>query len=263
MRRAQRDAKPGVYIGYCHPDSIDSAWHNSMMHLLLHDAAREGHVTRHGGFINVGSGPRIASARNTVVARFLDQNAEWLLMLDTDMVFTPNLIERMLAVADPEKVPIVGGLCFAGGKGASIHPTMYQFLRDDDGDLVSTRMETYPENQLVEVNGTGAACLLMHRDALEKIGEAYFKTGAAWFAETYALGQDFGEDITFCLRAQALGIPIHVHTGIEVGHRKLHVLNGDVYERQRKDIAEMGQEAFTNRYIASLGLTEGTVRTSG
>jgi GT2 family glycosyltransferase len=29
-----------------------------------------------------------------------------------------------------------------------------------------------------------------------------------------------GEDLTFCLRAAAAGYPIHVHTGVQVGHMK-------------------------------------------
>jgi hypothetical protein len=33
-----------------------------------------------------------------------------------------------------------------------------------------------------------------------------------------------GEDLTFCMRAAAAGLPIHVHTGIQVGHVKTTVL---------------------------------------
>jgi GT2 family glycosyltransferase len=29
-----------------------------------------------------------------------------------------------------------------------------------------------------------------------------------------------GEDMTFCLRAAAAGIPVHVATGVQVGHMK-------------------------------------------
>lgn len=257
--------KPGVYVGFVHPDQVDSGWMVCLLHLFLHDTFGAQHIVNQerGGFINVGSGPRIASARNVVCSRFLDQNADWLLMLDTDMVFSPDLLDRMLEVADPDEVPILGALCFAGGKGAQIHPTMYMFGKDDEGGLISMRCESYPENELMQVNGTGGACLLVHRKVLAAMKERYETTGAAFFAETYAMGQDFGEDITFCVRAQSLGFPIHVHTGIEVGHRKLHVLDSTVYERQRKDVAEMGADAYLERYVRSMGLMEAEVRTSG
>jgi hypothetical protein len=45
---------------------------------------------------------------------------------------------------------------------------------------------------------------------------------APWFKEV-PVGAPLalmGEDLTFCLRCQAAGIPVHVHTGIQVGHMK-------------------------------------------
>lgn len=36
-----------------------------------------------------------------------------------------------------------------------------------------------------------------------------------------------GEDLTFCLRCAAAGIPVHVHTGVQVGHMK-SVMLGNV-----------------------------------
>jgi hypothetical protein len=42
-----------------------------------------------------------------------------------------------------------------------------------------------------------------------------------------------GEDFTFCLRAGICGFPVHVHTGIHVGHNKSHVLTAEMYQQQR------------------------------
>jgi hypothetical protein len=48
---------------------------------------------------------------------------------------------------------------------------------------------------------------------------------APWFRETpvgpMAL---MGEDMTFCLRCAAAGIPVHVHTGVKAGHMKTTML---------------------------------------
>jgi len=74
----------------------------------------------------------------------------------------------------------------------------------------------------VKVSATGAACLLMHRDALELVRKTSNDPAAPWFRET-SVGAPLalmGEDMTFCLRCQAAGIPVHVHTGVRAGHMK-------------------------------------------
>ena len=43
-----------------------------------------------------------------------------------------------------------------------------------------------------------------------------------------------GEDIAFCLRAGAAGFPIHVNTGVHIGHAKTQILTLDMYDRQRE-----------------------------
>jgi hypothetical protein len=62
----------------------------------------------------------------------------------------------------------------------------------------------------------------MHRDALGKVQASSGDMSAPWFKEV-PVGAPLalmGEDLTFCLRCQAAGIPVHVHTGIQVGHMK-------------------------------------------
>jgi hypothetical protein len=66
----------------------------------------------------------------------------------------------------------------------------------------------------------------MHRDALETVKAASRDVAAPWFRES-PVGAPLtlmGEDMTFCLRAAAAGIPVHVHTGVQVGHMKPQML---------------------------------------
>ncbi len=49
---------------------------------------------------------------------------------------------------------------------------------------------------------------------------------APWFRES-AIGAPMslmGEDLTFCLRCAAAGIPVHVCTGVKAGHMKTTML---------------------------------------
>ena len=229
-------------IGWIYPGDVSGLFMQSVTNYILADGVR-GKDSRmgggRGGTIGLMSGPRIAHARNLMVETFLTETrAEWLLMVDSDMVFNPEDIDTLFEVADPEEVPIVGGLCFGAPISGQMFPTMY-VMRDatttEDGEIVQ-KVWDYPEYGLCKVDGTGAAFLLMHRGALTKIG-ARFKGDAPWFCEgTVYKGMSFGEDMAFCMRAQAMDIPIHVHTGAKIGHVKPQIMDEAAYKRTRGNI---------------------------
>lgn len=238
--QAAQVADRRCFIGYVHPDQVDALWMNSLIDMIFFDAANQGYIFPRGGNIHVGSGPRIASARNLVVQTFMNwfSQPEWLLMMDTDMVFSPDILHRMMMEAHPVERPFVGALCFAGGKGSTIYPTLYRLT--DEG--VTERIEEYPKDAMVKVHATGAAFMLIHRSVFEKIYDQWHeRTVYPWFAETEHNRHEFGEDVTFCMRATQVGCPIYVHTGIQVGHSKLNLLDEAMYERQQEEIARIGK----------------------
>jgi hypothetical protein len=172
------------------------------------------------------SGPRIAAGRNHLVEAFLATPGEWLFMVDDDMVFNDDTIERFLRVADREKAPIVGGLAFGAGRDG-FFPTLFRLSEDVQAPI---SIDTWELDSLVDVDATGAACLFIHRSVFEKLAEEYSKPWQ-WFQET-TLGQNsVGEDMTFCLRARAAGFPIVVDTSIKFGHVKPRVIDEDEYFR--------------------------------
>jgi GT2 family glycosyltransferase len=173
------------------------------------------------------SGPNISNARNMIVREFLDaQAAPWLLMLDTDMWFPADTAGRLIAAADPVERPVIGALCFSrNADGGEPFSTMYELTEPEPGRIAFARYKTWPEDRCVRVSATGAACLLLHRDALLAVEKSAGDQAAPWFRETpvgpMAL---MGEDLTFCLRCAAAGIPVHVHTGVRAGHMKTTML---------------------------------------
>ena len=237
-RKAQ--TKETLCIGWIYPSEVSGLFMQSVCNYLIEDASR-GKDSRmgygRGGTVGLRSGPRIAHARNLLVNSFLmETRSEWLLMVDSDMEFAPSDIDALFEVADPDEVPIVGGLCFGAPVSGKMFPTMYVFKdasTTEDGEVVQ-KVWDYPDYGLCKVDGTGAAFLLMHRTALTKIG-AKFTGASPWFAEgTVYKGMSFGEDMAFCARAAAMDIPIHVHTGAKIGHVKPQVMDEAAYKRQRE-----------------------------
>lgn len=229
-----------VAVGYIHPGDVAGRFCSSLATMILRDARcqRISHV------IGVESSPRIAEGRSQVVDAFLGTTAEWLLMIDADMEWGPEAFDLLCAHANPETVPIIGGLCFGGGRSwngekPNIFPTLYRFAKRDD-TLVTETLEDYPRDQLIPIGATGAAFLMVHRSVFHKLKVVLAKDANGdpnpypWFAEIVYKGQPVGEDVTFCMRAQAAGFPIHVHTGALVAHRKSIMLDQALHDQVRR-----------------------------
>ncbi len=207
-------------IGYIHPGTVRAEFCASLLGVCM-----EGQ-TRIRTVIALESGPNISTPRNLIVRDFLEDDlAPWLFMCDTDMWFPADTVDRLIEAADPVERPIIGGLCWSLDKGQRL-PTMYELTQKDTGELAFRRYANWPEDTVMRVSATGAACLLMHRGALAKVAAAAGDEAAPWFRES-AVGAPLalmGEDMTFCLRCAAAAIPVHVHTGVKAGHMKTTML---------------------------------------
>ncbi len=243
-RKIQRPPTPArapqrggtVAIAYLYGQDVAAGFANSLGALLWAQGMRRDRTVV-TDVIAEACGVNVAGGRNRAMVRFLTEtSAEWVLMLDADMTFKPDLPDALLAMANPDPeadhyAPIVGGLCFGVDNGR-LFPTMYDFVQDGDG-IRTVRYEQFPRDAMFQVGATGAACLLVHRSVIERIGSEGFNAVYPWFQETELSGERCGEDITFCLRAAGCGFPVHVNTAVDIGHQKAHVLTLDQYREQR------------------------------
>lgn len=233
-------SKEKVALAYPY-GSFEPHFVQSLLHFFAYDHHNNARVVE-GAAIALGT-TNVAHGRNQIVRKFLDDTrCDWLWFIDTDMVFRPDTLERLLAAADPKERPIVGALCFSVLRGdqREIIPTIYQF--NDDGHFA--RAMDLPPDGVHRVAATGTGCLLIHRSVLEAIakhkpnpdGPAWGETSWPWFKWSDWDGPDgpdvMGEDLTFCLRATAAGFPIHVDTRIDVGHAKLRVEDRGTFTAQ-------------------------------
>lgn len=255
--KARNDAK--VAVSYPHPDEVNAKFMRCMLHtwrldampLTRPDGSRVGghlRIMDGGALLAVECGAVIARGRNQVVREFLKLDADWLWMIDTDMTFEPSVLEDLIAAAHPTLRPIVGGLCFSYMREESrkFWPTLYAWV---PGSERLRRLTQYPADTLIPVAATGAACLLVHRTVLEKMAERW-PPPRPWFDETpfydsdesgnaiLSSGDEYSEDISFCLRAQAAGFPVHVHTGIRCGHVKSFEVDETLFIQESAIMAE-------------------------
>jgi hypothetical protein len=232
-----------VVVAYCHPGNIDAAFHESLLDLLVYDMAFHRRIVNGGGRLAHQASANLSGPRNDVVRKFLDgSDADWLWFVDTDMVFLPDTVEKLLEFANPVTAPIVGGLCFSIDKG-HIYPTLYGLMGEEDNPQV-IRFHEWAPDAMFQVAATGTGCILIHRSVFERIrdfkvpgtGQVGFNAAFPWFQETAHHSRPVGEDITFCWRAGVVGIPVHVNTAVHIGHVKQRLLDLDAYLQQRGEV---------------------------
>jgi hypothetical protein len=228
-----------VQIAYLHGKNVSHSFTESLRRLHAHDRAGFNRIREEPLNIYCSTG-RIVPSRNYAVRLFLDETPhEWLFMVDTDMGFAPDTVERLIQAAHPTDRPFVGALCFGvfdggyddmGGMRSKIAPTLYRIGHTTEGHATFCTFGDYPADTMVQVAATGAACFLIHRGALEKLRAEH---GDHWFDQVYNEdGVLVGEDFSLCLRLGAAGIPMFVHTGIKTSHNKELWISEEDYRRQ-------------------------------
>jgi hypothetical protein len=191
------------------------------MDLIQHDQGRN---HKHWSSVRA-AGTSLPESRNLLAKHTIESDVDWLFMVDADMGFEPDTLDRLLAVADPVERPVVGGLAFAykeqgmdglNGTRAVPLPTILDWHDTPEGGGFKGRLH-YPVNALVRTGATGAACILIHRTVLESIRDQF---GETWFDRIMGPEGLRGEDVSFCMRVGAAGFPTYVHTGIRTNHQK-------------------------------------------
>lgn len=174
------------------------------------------YFVKHAGFMPWDSwatteGTYIGQARNKIHSRYVEKSkpVPFLMMLDSDIVFPPQLVETLMA----HKLPIVGGWYKdkkvvnpdAPNPETVYHPAVYDYAEDRDG-VTYWRHREQPGEGIERVDGMGAGCWLMTREVAEALGpEPYEAFGG-------------GEDMKLCKKLMDLGIPLHVDWSLNLAH---------------------------------------------
>lgn len=247
--------------------------------MLMYDQAGPQRIIRSSGqYIRKMAGTMgVAAGRNEIAAYFLTTDAEWLLMIDSDMGFSPDMAEEMVASAYVNQVKILGALCFAQKIDPDlrqndlysvryrIQPTLYRYAEvTATGERGFQSITKYQRDRFQLVGATGAACLLVHRDVLAAVGPDPFTPMTVPGAGGNGTSRTFSEDLSFCTRVSAADFPIGVDTSIKTTHYKGGVyLDETTFAMQQEtliqakghQIARQAELYMRNR-LSPLGIVE-------
>ena len=200
-------------------------------------AAYEVSQSRLATTIRIRTGPQMPDGRNKLVTQFLETDAEWLFMVDSDMLFNHKIIEDLLVTADPVSAPFVGGLCFAVNEKFGQYPVLYRNVAG-----VPAVWFDVPAG-IAKVDATGAACTIQHRSLFEQFRRDdphpwYHRRRVESLDDFNSYGQFdgwLGEDLSWCWHLRDNDVPILVDCDVDVGHVKMGVVNRETYRPNQDD----------------------------
>jgi hypothetical protein len=186
------------------------------------------HLLREGYQINMNHiyMPIVHHARNVLLAngqplrnttRPIGSRYDKILFLETDMVFAPEDIERLL-MADAD---IVSGLYPMGPD----HPDIAiagSYTKDGQEQRLSiSAIQKQEGPELFEVDFCGLGIIAIRYGVFESMVCPWFGNDTLYeygidMSTVKLIGDDFG----FCRKAKENGFKVHVHRGVRAGHEK-------------------------------------------
>lgn len=165
-------------------------------------------------------GSLVYNARNELARQAIKSEADWVLWLDSDMVFEPDLLKKMLKVCEENNIDFLTGLCFR--RKPPYTPTLFDRLDKMEHGASYTTIMSVPEGRF-KVGGCGFAGVLMSTDVLLSVAARF---GGRMFDPL----EGFGEDVSFCWRARQCGYEIWCDSDIELGHIGSMVVTREFFE---------------------------------
>lgn len=175
-------------------------------------------------------GSLVYDSRNRLTAYAVAMEADYILWLDSDMVFAPDVLERMMRVLDEhDDIDIISGLYCR--RATPFTPVAFDKLEiGEDGNLVFEDMKEIPGG-LKEVAGVGFGCVLMKTDCIFDMANEH---KGAWFTPM----ANAGEDCAFCIRAREYGYKIYLDPSIEFGHMGYAAVTRSFYEATKGELSK-------------------------
>ena len=159
-------------------------------------------------------GSLIYDSRNLLSQEAIRDGHDYVLWLDSDMTFPPDIIQRMLTDMSTHNIHMVTGLYVK--RTYPTMPVLYSKIapptQDENGRIVKNIRDytDYPQNSMCYVDGCGFGCVMTSVPLLKKIWDTY---GLAFNPFPWA-----SEDVSFCYRVRQAGEDIMCDTSISCGH---------------------------------------------
>ena len=166
------------------------------------------------------SGSLIYTSRNSLATMAIQMDADYVFWLDSDMVFQPDTLVRMMDTVQKHNIDMLTGLYFR--RVPPYSPVLFDKLEMRTKTVLDwSEFKTIPED-LFEVGGCGFGCVLVNTEVLISVQGKH--------GNMFAPMGNNGEDIAFCIRAKDCGYKIICDPSIICGHVGYSVVDDQFFK---------------------------------
>lgn len=170
--------------------------------------------------VNFQIGSLVWDSRNKLAQTAIQYEADYMLWLDSDMVFGPDLLERLMKTKKESGADIVTGLYFR--RNPPYTPVIYETLKLAGEGASWTEFKELPKEPVFPVEGCGFGAVLVPTDVCMSV--------LAKYGTMFGMVNNLGEDLSFCIRATECGYSIVCDQTIPLGHVGNMLITKEFYE---------------------------------
>lgn len=186
-----------------------------LLNLVRHEGARIRHI-------HTDTNPLVSRGRDAVTWDYGREPvgpSDWLFLVDGDMVFPPDTLQRLVTVGEQCELDVVSGLY------TQPHGWTEASMVDWTEKCPWIPITGLERDRVYEVDAVGAGCVVIRREMLRDIYEAFPRINP-WVEQTgkhpnFDRSISIAEDYGFCLKVKECGGRNGTTTFTDVGHRKL------------------------------------------
>lgn len=168
--------------------------------------------------LTMKAGSLIYLSRNELATAAIQIEADYVFWLDSDMVFKPDTLIRMMETLKANDLDILTGLYFR--RVPPYSPVLYNKIEIEGVACDFSEFDRIPDG-LFEVGACGFGCVLMKTDVFFDV--------QAKFGNMFAPIGNNGEDVAFCWRARQCGYKVMCDPSVVCGHVGYSVVDDQFY----------------------------------
>lgn len=218
-----------ILIGLPTDNNLKSDFVSSLIGLLFHTYKHYNYEIHFETYFI--SGVRTDKNRNMIVDKFINENFDYLLFLDTDMIYPKETLVNYIESGKE----LMGGIYY---KRSNPHyPVVYTFSDNPDIPFNAIDPLDFESGRIVEVDGIGTGGMFIAKSVFIKLKEAgldpYFKYGDNYHLP-YKTANQTTHDLVFCKKCREIGIQIYVHTDNKFKHITERFVDEEDWKKDRE-----------------------------
>ena len=173
----------------------------------------------------------IYHARTQLCRMAMEAGADYVLWLDSDVIFKPSLMEDLME--DIQGNDIVTAIYHM--RRPPFRPVIWKNIEPGllPGLCKVEPYDDFPTDGLFEVAACGFGAVLMKTAVIRDVAET--------FHETFGPIPGLGEDLSFCIRARTCGYKILADPKLLIGHKGSLIINEETFRTFRGRVANINK----------------------